>query len=132
MIALTSSSEYVASTALPTPEATIATRPPTLVSERMISRLSMRVSTMMNSSSTTARLAVSRVRARNLRKYGTACAVKLRRRGEVAPPLELRARACHFHPGPADLQERGVFKLPRKGSNGEGDRPGAVGGAVDA
>src|SRR5881398_514241 len=53
---------------VPTPDATIATRPPTLVSDRMISRLSMRVSTMMNSSSTTARLAVSRVRSRSLRK----------------------------------------------------------------
>ncbi|QWG20191.1 hypothetical protein KMZ68_10335 [Bradyrhizobium sediminis] len=35
----------VASTALPAPDATIAARPPTLVSERMISRLYILVST---------------------------------------------------------------------------------------
>jgi hypothetical protein len=62
----------------------------------MISRLSMRVSTMMDSSSTTARFAVSRVWSRNLRKYGIACATKLRRRAKVAPTAKLCAPTCHF------------------------------------
>src|SRR6185312_8715418 len=96
----------VASTALPRPEATMATRPPTLVSERMISRLSTRVSTMMDSSSTTARLAVSRVR--NGLRHEVAAA------GEGGADRKALGADVPFRAGAVELHEAALFQRGQK------------------
>jgi hypothetical protein len=94
----------VASTALPTPEATIATRPPTAVSERMIWRLSARVSTTMNSSSTTARLAASQVKSRLAQ-------MRLRLRRKIAAACE---GGAHRETAGADMPFRFGAERRRK------------------
>ena len=111
------------STALPTPDATIATRPPSLVSERMISRLSMRVRTTMNSSSTTARLAVSRVGRAVCAGKGWPgwrnCGGEQRSRR----PVKLRAPTCHFNSARSNCTKRRFSSVPSRRCTVEVVRP---------